>query len=48
MAIVSDRAKNLGKGSEAQVMKVDYEIFEKNLFLLSVIRNSQYDIVLIG
>ena len=37
-AIVSDRAENLGEGSEAQVSKVDREIFEKNYFCLITYR----------
>ena len=37
-AIVSDRAENLGEGSEAQVSKVDREIFEKNCFCLITYR----------
>ena len=37
-AIVSDRAENLGEGSEAQVSKVDREIFEKICFCLITYR----------
>ena len=38
LAIVSDRAENLGEGSEAQVSKVDREIFEKKCFCLITYR----------